>query len=205
MTARILAFAAAVVLALAVMLVTRGGGGREADLPVYWDAPAFALVDQAGDTVRSDELRGKVWIASFIFTNCADICPVISSRVSEVRDTLAASGLLGTKVRLVSITVDPARDTPEVLLEYARRFGGSPPAEWAFLTGTPPAAVRSLVQQGFRVTALDPDMEHGMTYQVEHSPRIIVVDPQGRVRGAHDVTEGDIVARVLADARRLAG
>jgi cytochrome oxidase Cu insertion factor (SCO1/SenC/PrrC family) len=72
--------------------------------------------------------------------------------VAQVRDTLAASGLLGGEVRLVSISVDPARDTPEVLREYALRFGGSPSREWAFLTGTPPAAVRSLVQEGFRVT-----------------------------------------------------
>jgi cytochrome oxidase Cu insertion factor (SCO1/SenC/PrrC family) len=130
---------------------------------------------------------------------------VISGRLARVRDTLAAEGLLGEEVRLVSISVDPARDTPAVLLEYARRFGGSPPSEWAFLTGTPPEAVRALVQQGFRVTALDPAMEHGMAYQVEHSPRILVVDRQGRVRGAHDVTEGDVVARLLSDARKLAG
>jgi protein SCO1/2 len=204
MRAIAVAFAVVAVLAGLISWMLRTGPDG-ADLPSYWDVPEFALVNQQGDTVRSGDLAGQVWIASFVFTNCTDICPVISGRLARVRDTLAAEGLLGEEVRLVSISVDPARDTPAVLLEYARRFGGSPPSEWAFLTGTPPEAVRALVQQGFRVTALDPAMEHGMAYQVEHSPRILVVDRQGRVRGAHDVTEGDVVARLLSDARKLAG
>jgi protein SCO1/2 len=204
---RIIAFVSAAIVAVvaSALVVQRGAENGESELPVYWDAPAFELVNQEGDTVRKGDLAGHVWIASFIFTNCTDICPVISARLAQVRNALAADGLLGVDVRLVSISVDPARDTPAVLLDYSKRFGGSPAAEWAFLTGSPPEAVRALIQEGFKVTALDPMMDHGMPYQIDHSPRILVVDRQGRVRSAHDVNEGDIVERLLSDARKLAG
>jgi protein SCO1/2 len=204
---RIIAFVSAALVADVAggLLVQRGADNGGSGLPVYWDAPAFELVNQEGDTVRNGDLAGRVWIASFIFTNCRDICPVISARLAQVRNALAADGLLGGDVRLVSISVDPARDTPEVLLDYSKRFGGSTASDWAFLTGSPPEAVRAVIQEGFKVTALEPMMDHGMPYQIDHSPRILVVDREGRVRGAHDVNEGDIVERLLSDARELAG
>ena len=199
--------------ALAVALVVLAGGilalrgNRSAvALPVYWEAPAFALVDQRGDPLRSADLRGTVWAVSFVFTNCEGVCPLISAKLARVRDALAADGLLGTKARLVSITVDPARDTPEVLHEYAGQFGGSPPSEWAFLTGSSPHAVRRTIQEGFRVTALEPSTMPGHTsadYQVPHSPRIMVIDRRGRIRGTYNATEDGVVERVLADLRAL--
>lgn len=186
-------------LAAAWYLFADGGGS---ELPIYWHAPDFALVDQRGDTLRSAELRGTPWLASFVFTNCTGVCPMISGRMARLRDTLAARGDLPGRIRLVSITVDPARDTPEVLERYAERFGGSPPSEWAFLTGGSPDSIRSMIQNGFRVSAVDPgQMPAGATsdYQVQHSPRILLVDRTGRVRGTYDAIEQGLVGRVLAD------
>lgn len=184
-------------------LLARPGG--EVELPVYFEAPDFALLDQSGDTLRSSDLRGKVWVASFIFTNCASVCPLITARMAELRDELAAEGLLGTEVRLMSISVDPARDTVGALADYADRFGGSPPSEWAFLTGSPPEAVRSLVQEGFKLTAVLPPAvaEAGGNYQVNHSPRIELVDREGRVRGAYEATDPEALERLRADLARL--
>ncbi|MGH2599771.1 MAG: SCO family protein, partial [Dehalococcoidia bacterium] len=128
------------------------------------------------------------------------------SRMARLRDSLAAAKLLGAHVRLVSITVDPARDTPDVLRRYAARFGGSPPDHWAFLTGEPPETVRRLVQQGFKVTAaLDPvaQPDPAASYQVQHTPRIMLVDRTGRVRGTYDATEPGVVATVIADLQVL--
>jgi protein SCO1/2 len=177
----------------------------ERELPVYWEAPEFALVHQQGDTLRTADLRGTPWVASFVFTNCTSVCPVITQRMAGLRDSLAAEGVLGEEVRLVSFTVDPARDTPEVLREYAGRFGGSPPAEWAFLTGTPPEAVRTMIQEGFKLTASVPqEHEHGGgNYQVMHSPRLVLVDGEGRVRGLYDTTEPDALELLDADLRAL--
>lgn len=179
---------------------------RERELPVYWAAPTFALIDQAGDTLRSTTLGGTPWVASFVFTNCTDICPLVTTRMAGLRDSLQAERVLGTEVRLVSFTVDPARDTPEVLREYAARFGGSPPEHWAFLTGMPPEAVRSMIQQGFRLaTSAPPEHEqHGDgNYQVMHSPRAALVDADGQVRGLYDTTEPDAMERLRRDLRSL--
>lgn len=177
----------------------------ERDLPLYWDVPEFALVDQHGDTLRASELRGRPWVASFVFTKCTSVCPLITQRMAALRDSLAAQRVLGEEVRLVSFTVDPARDTPEVLREYAGRFGGSPPAEWAFLTGEPPEAVRAMIQEGFKLTAsVPPEHEHGGgDYQVMHSPRVVLVDAAGQVRGLYETTEPDAMERLGDDLRAL--
>lgn len=173
--------------------------------PRLFRAPHFAMVDQTGDTLRAQELRGTIWVASFIFTHCESVCPLISARMAELRDGLAAEGLLGGEVRLVSITVDPARDSVAVLREYASDYGGSPPSEWAFLTGTPPEAVRRVVEEGFKVAALlPPRAAHSAeNYQVMHTPRVELVDREGWVRGAYDTTEPDALERLRADLGRV--
>ena len=198
-------FALLAVIVGAAFAVVALFAAREDELPIYWAAPAFALVDQEGDTVRSAELRGAPWVASFIFTNCTDVCPLITTRMAALRDSLRAEGVLGARVRLASFTVDPARDTPEVLREYAARFGASPSEHWAFLTGTPPETVRAMIQQGFRLAAVaPPDHAHvGGNYQVMHSPRALLVDAEGQVRGLYDVTEPDAMERLHRDLRSL--
>lgn len=122
------------------------------ELPEYFETPEFALLTQAGDTLRSDALEGDVWIAGFVYTSCPDICPIITARMAALRDSLRADGLLGDEVRLVSFTVDPERDTPPVLDEYAQRFGGAEPGSWAFVTGAPDD-VHRLVREGFFIGA----------------------------------------------------
>jgi protein SCO1/2 len=179
---------------------------RPPPLPVYWPAPEFALVDQGGDTLRSADLRGRVWLASFIFTHCTDFCPRITHEMARLRDSLKAGGLLGGRVRLVSFSVDPARDTPDTLRAYAARFGTSPPGEWAFLTGTPPERVQRMIEEGFKLTARPVPAGPADTvagYQVMHSPRIVLVDREGRVRGTYNVTEFEAMQRLGADLRRL--
>lgn len=198
---------------LALVTVAALGGGflaydrlERSELPVYWDAPAFALVDQNGDTLRTTDLAGTVWVASFIFTHCTDICPLISYQMSLLRDSLKTGGLLGKRVRLVSVTVDPARDTPEVLRAYAEKFDGSPPGEWAFLTGDPPQEVQRMIEQGFHLTARALPAGPADTvagYQVMHSPRLVLVDREGRVRGTYEATEPEAMDRLVADLRLL--
>jgi cytochrome oxidase Cu insertion factor (SCO1/SenC/PrrC family) len=179
---------------------------RPPSLPVYWSAPAFALVDQNGDTLHSADLRESIWLASFVFTHCTDFCPRVTQEMARLRDSLRAQRLLGRTVRLVSFSVDPARDTPEVLHAYAATFGGSPASEWAFLTGSPPERVLRMIEEGFHLTArLLPagpaDTIAG--YQVMHSMRIALVDRQGRVRGTYQATEADAMESLRADLRWL--
>ncbi|MGH7613754.1 MAG: SCO family protein [Gemmatimonadales bacterium] len=135
-----------------------------------------------------------------------DFCPRITQEMGRLRDSLRAQSLLGRKVRLVSFSVDPARDTPEILHAYAARYGGTPALEWAFLTGSPPDRVLRMIKEGFHLTArLTPagptDTVAG--YQVMHSPGIALVDRQGRVRGTYQATETEALKRLRADLRLL--
>lgn len=141
---------------------------RTAPLPELFPAPSFALLTQTGDTLRSEELRGTAWVVGFIYTSCPDICPVITTNMASLRDRLRQDGRLGEDVRLVSITVDPERDTPEVLRRYAASFAAEArPQEWAFLTGEP-ETVLSLIREGFFIARTSLDAARGETASVGH-------------------------------------
>ena len=135
-------------------------------------APEFALTERSGKEVRSADLVGKVWIANFIYTHCPDTCPVQSAEMKALQDRFAAE----QDLRLVSITVDPKRDTLAVLTEYAKRFGADP-GRWLFLTGKEDEIFR-LAQEGFRLTAVEIPLakRDGSGATHIHSPRFIVVD-----------------------------
>jgi cytochrome oxidase Cu insertion factor (SCO1/SenC/PrrC family) len=120
------------------------------DLPRLWEVPDFALIERGGQTVTRADLLGKVWIASVIYTRCVEECPLVSSHMARLQDAFAAE----PDVRLVSITVDPAYDTPEVLTRYAQSFAAQP-QRWLFLTGDQ-ATIYRLVREGFRLGLLDP-------------------------------------------------
>ncbi len=119
-------------------------------LPVYGTVPDFALTDQSGRPVQRGNLDGKVWIASFIFTNCPDECPLMTSDLARLQSDMAHMA----DFRLVSISVDPERDTPVVLSQYAERFNANP-ERWFFLTGDKQAIYR-LAKEGFRLGIVDP-------------------------------------------------
>jgi cytochrome oxidase Cu insertion factor (SCO1/SenC/PrrC family) len=120
------------------------------DLPRLWEVPDFALIERSGQPVTRADLLGKVWIASFIFTRCVEECPLVSNHMARLQDVFAAE----PDVRLVSITVDPAYDTPEVLTRYAQSFAAQP-QRWLFLTGDK-ATIYRLVREGFRLGLMDP-------------------------------------------------
>jgi cytochrome oxidase Cu insertion factor (SCO1/SenC/PrrC family) len=119
------------------------------DLPHLWEVPDFTLIERSGQSVTRANLLGKVWIASIIFTRCVEECPLVSNHMARLQDTFAAE----PNVRLVSITVDPAYDTPEVLTRYAQSFAAQP-QRWLFLTGDK-ATIYRLVREGFRLGLID--------------------------------------------------
>jgi len=120
------------------------------DLSRLWEVPDFALMERSGQSVTRADLHGKVWIASIIFTRCVEECPLVSNHMAQLQATFAAE----PDVRLVSITVDPAYDTPEVLTRYAQSFAAQS-QRWLFLTGDK-AMIYRLVRQGFRLGLIDP-------------------------------------------------
>jgi cytochrome oxidase Cu insertion factor (SCO1/SenC/PrrC family) len=143
--------------------------------------PEFVLENDRGESIGLSDLRGNVWVADFIFTRCAGTCPVMTRRMVELEKDLDSSASL-RDVKLVSFSVDPDFDRPDVLRDYGRT-NGADPARWMFLTGTS-EAVRGLVRDGFKLpVAEQPDPN----IPIVHSQNFMVVDRVGRIRGAFDV------------------
>ncbi len=106
-------------------------------------APEFTLTNQDGKRLALKDLRGKVLAITFIFASCADTCPLLTAKMAGIQNRLGAD--FGPKVHFVSITVDPERDTPEILKQYAEAHQANS-AGWAFLTGTP-AEIREVAKR----------------------------------------------------------
>ena len=162
-------------------------------LSSYGVLPSFELVNQDAQPFGSEQLAGKIWIADFIFTSCPGPCPIISTRMSELQRPLEK-----TDVHFVSFTVDPDKDTPEVLREYAEKLHAQP-KRWDFLTGSRDA-IYALTRDGFKLAVSDGSEESGMPV---HSTRVVLVDRRGTIRGYYDALAPDAVTKLLADANHL--
>jgi protein SCO1/2 len=145
---------------------------EEQRLPAIGTAPDFTLISQDGAEVTLGSLRGKVVAVTFIYISCPDVCPMLSDKMARVQDELGSD--FGTKVAFVSITVDPERDTPEVLKEYAEALDADL-AGWSFLTGEP-AAIREVAHRYGVAVAPAADG------QVDHTLLTTLIDRRGIMR-----------------------
>jgi cytochrome oxidase Cu insertion factor (SCO1/SenC/PrrC family) len=177
-------------IAFGLSVLALAGCTASAGLPSYGLVPDFSLTDQSSQPFLSaNTLRGKVWIADFIFTNCAGPCPRMSAQMRKV-----GAELHDVKdLRLITFTVDPARDTPGVLAKYAERYRAEP-GVWFFLTGEQ-ASLHHLARNVFMLGDVNGDLEH--------STRFVLVDRQSRVRGYYLTSEEDAIPRLIADARKV--
>jgi protein SCO1/2 len=179
-------------LPLALALLTVLSGCRAAKpLPVYWQVPEFQLTSQSGRAFDSKSLAGSVWVADFIFTTCTGPCPRMSAQMRVVQTAVESM----PDVKLVSITVDPKHDTPEVLAGYAARYHALP-GRWFFLTGDQ-AALEAVYRTGFKLGDVDGSLVH--------STRFVLVDRRGRVRGFYTTSDDEALPRLLHDIRTLRG
>lgn len=164
-------------------------------LPTYGQVPAFTLTRETGGAMSLSDLTGRVWIADFIFTRCAGPCPIMTKRMADLQGALGdLEGL-----RLVSFSVDPEYDTPEILTKYARDCGAHPD-RWAFLTGGR-TEIYDLSIQGFKLAV---DTGENYDQRILHSTKFVLVDGQARVRGYYEGTDADELKKLKADARALA-
>jgi cytochrome oxidase Cu insertion factor (SCO1/SenC/PrrC family) len=178
----------AIVLASAFVLLTGCMSGPS--LPSYGVVPDFILTDQGGAAFDSrGQLDGKVWVANFIFTSCAGPCPRMSSQFRK----LAADIPERPDFRLVSFTIDPARDTPETLAAYGKRYGADG-ARWTLLTGAA-ADLQKLSLDTFHLATIDGSLEHGT--------RFALVDRKSRIRGFYDSTDKEKLTELVRDIQSL--
>jgi protein SCO1/2 len=145
---------------------------QDARLPTIGPAPDFVLTSQDGARVSLSDYKGKVVAITFIFVSCTDTCPLLTAKMVEVQDDLGAD--FGPRIAFASITVDPERDTPEVLREYAQSFGADPDG-WVFLTGDP-AEIRE-VERRYGIFA-----ETTAGGDIDHTFLTSLVDPHGMLR-----------------------
>lgn len=156
------------------------------------DAPAFALVDQNDKPVTLESLKGKPWIADFVFTHCAGPCPIMTDKMAGLQKKIASPG-----VRYVSFSVDPERDTPAVLKEYAALHHADE-SNWHFLTG--PKDVVYATARGMLVSVLPAQADS----PIIHSERFILVDGDGKIRKFYDSMDEAAMSALVEDAKNLA-
>lgn len=203
-----LALMLAVLLALALFLTVWTLGGSEVRLGfrprkpllVYGTLPDFSLIERGGDPVSLDSLKGGIWIADFIFTRCAGTCPVMTRNMGALANSIRGIPELWPPARLVSFTVDPQWDTPEVLDDYADLHNANE-GQWLFVTGQY-EQIQKLAIEGFKL-----GVEQGADSSIEpivHSQSFVLIDPKGRIRGYYDGTDKARVRELIVDVSRLA-
>ena len=180
------------------------------DLPVLGQLPDFQLTNQQNKKIALEDLKGKVWVANFIFTSCGYTCPLLTQRMKGVQDRLLEwkQEKPDLSLRIVSFSVDPERDSPETLAEYARRYGADP-SLWNFVTG-PADQVQSTVVHGFKIAMGKAPMEGaiaaagpGEIFDVLHGEKFVLVDQKGQIRGYYASEDGQEMRRLFNDLQNL--
>lgn len=166
------------------------------ELPVLSQVPEFEFLDQSGQPFGSKQLAGQLWVANFIFTRCPNICPKFTAKMGTLQDRSASEA---RALQLVSFTVDPEHDTPEVLAAYGEKHRADF-SRWRFLHGPRPELER-VIKEGM----LQPmDMGDGKDLNtVVHGSYFALVDRQLRVRGVYRFSEPGTVDEVLKDVKVL--
>jgi protein SCO1/2 len=184
-------------LALTPVAMLLGSCGQpKSELPEYSRIPPFEFTDASGKPFGSRQLEGKVWVVDFFFTNCPGPCPRMSKQLAELQERTRNL----RDFRIVSITVDPGRDTPEALAAYAKRYKADP-ERWHFLTGRKDL-IGNLMSEAFYLGFAE-------NYE-EHSTKFALVDRRMRLRGYYDSYDapgkaGENIALLLDSIKELHG
>lgn len=159
--------------------------------------PAFSLIDQRGQPFGLADLRGKIWVADFVFTSCPTVCPKLTRKMREIQHRARN---LGDVFHLVTFSVDPENDTPPVLAAYAAEYKADT-RRWTFLTG-PLDAVEPTVIKGFKIAMGKEDVGQGM-FSIFHGEKLVLVDCDGFIRGYYDADD-DGTSALLRDVGIIA-
>jgi len=167
---------------------------HESDFPKLFPLPDAQLVSEANKPVRISEMKGNVVVYDFIFTNCAGTCPMMTATMQKLTKRIPKQ----SPVRFVSISVDPIRDTPEVLRGYAMYARNDP--RWLFLTGDRKTIV-DLSVKGFKLAA--GDATDAANESVLHSVKFAIADKNGVIREYYSATNDDAVDHVASTVNEL--
>jgi len=169
-------------------------------LMIVGTVPNFDLQDRGGQRISAESLKGKVWVADFFFTSCAGPCRIMSENMSQLEQRVQMMRGMESEVRFVSVSVDPERDTTDVLSRYADQFRADKD-RWKFLTGNYDD-IQKLAKEGFKlgISKANPAENE----PIIHSQSFILVDRLGRIRGYYDGTNASEVEKLTRDIVNLA-
>jgi len=179
---------------LSPFTIPAGAAPQNGQPPVMFSAPSFtAFADQDGNPTSDKQLRGRVWIADFIFTNCAGMCPRVTAQLVAMQKQID-----DPDIRFVSFSVDPARDDPKTLKAYSQKNNAGD-ARWMLLRPPDRKAILHVAQ---RMAAVSRASSADDT--ILHTDFLILIDPEGRVRGLYDTQQPQEMERLKAHAMALA-
>lgn len=161
---------------------------KKNNLPVLGQIHSFSLIDQEGKEFQSYKLRDKVWVADFVFTTCGNICPIMSKNMAALNRSFDGVD----NVRLVSITVNPEFDSPQILKSYADKQNAND--QWIFLTGSR-QAITDIAVKSFKLGDINEP--------IFHSAYFSLVDQNGMIRGYYDGTKAEELNKLYKDAAYL--
>ncbi|WP_246145527.1 SCO family protein [Bacillus rubiinfantis] len=185
----------AIVLVITALLLS-ACGKKEIKNGVDWPVKEFSATTQANKPLGLEDLKGKVWLADFIFTSCIDVCPPMTSNMLKLQKTVKDEGI--TDVQFVSFSVDPTVDTPEVLTRYAKQFGVDF-SNWTFLTGYTQEFIEKYGAKTFKTIVKKPEEGN----QVIHQTFIYLVDQEGHIRKTYDGYKDVPFDEIINDIKAL--
>ncbi|MDP4198465.1 MAG: SCO family protein [Bacteroidota bacterium] len=179
-------------IAIGAFALSKWLGQRNAAPPLddFGTIPNFSLVNERGQSVSRDDLKGHIWIADLFFTRCVTVCPIMTGQMHTLQTALKDQ----PEIRLVSFSADPTNDSISTLATYAAEHGANP-KQWQFLTG-PVSAIYAITKDGFHLP-LD-SVGGDQNPPIVHSTRFVLIDARGHIRGYYLGSEADVTKKVLA-------
>lgn len=163
-----------------------------------WQVPTFQAMDQNGNTVTNETLKGKVWLTHFLFTRCPNICPPMTANLAKVQNVMEKEGIPAT---MVSFTVNPEYDKPDILKKFGQDHGANL-SHWHFLTGYTFPDIQKLVKEAFKgqVSKVESGDPNSVLYN--HPSQFYLVDQTGKVRKFYDGLKPD-AKQIAADVKEI--
>ncbi|MBT2644469.1 SCO family protein [Bacillus sp. ISL-41] len=186
----------AILMLAAVIMFAAGCGDSGLKDAKNYPIEDFTFTNQNGESLSKADLKGKVWVSSFIFTNCADVCPPMTANMAKLQDLMKEEGL--EDVEIVSFSVDPAVDSPEVLKEYGNKFNVDF-TNWSFLTGYSQEEIEKFALESFKTLVKKPETGD----QVIHGTDFYLVDQKGDMRKYYTGLKEVPFEQIIEDIKTL--
>ena len=179
-----------------ILMILAACGGENIETTMSENVDDFEFTTQDNESFGLDDLKGTYWVADFVFTNCTTVCLPMTSNMAYLQDLIQEEDL---DVQLVSFSVDPDYDTPEVLKEYAEEYDADVD-NWTFLTGYDFDTIKELSIKSFKNMVQEPPEG---TDQVTHGTSFFLVNPEGKVIKSYNGVQKDSMEDILEDLKNV--